>query len=161
VRDGYVSNAAAARVYGVVIDQDGRVDPAATQKQRAEITRERASWHSALELGTANGQGAAKPSSGEPARQVHEYLVVRDQDDRRVIACVRCGTVICGYRDNYKEHLLAHSGPVTLIPRSTDPALFIDEPMVFRRYCCPGCQVLMTTEVVRASEPALQEMCLR
>jgi len=29
---------------------------------------------------------------------------------------------------------------------------------VLRRYCCPHCQVLMTVEIARRSEPALDEM---
>jgi N-methylhydantoinase B len=29
---------------------------------------------------------------------------------------------------------------------------------VLRRYCCPGCQTLMTCEVARRSEPILPEI---
>ena len=66
--------------------------------------------------------------------------------------------MLSGYSGNYKLGLLVDDGSVTIIPPNADPSFMLDEDIVFRRYCCPGCQTLMTTEIVRRSEPVLQEM---
>jgi N-methylhydantoinase B len=33
------------------------------------------------------------------------------------------------------------------------PELYVDEEIVFRQWCCPGCFVALQTEVVPAGEP--------
>ena len=48
--------------------------------------------------------------------------------------------------------------PLTILPHVPDPRAFLDEDMVFRRYACPGCHTLLTTEIARASEPVLGEV---
>ncbi len=50
--------------------------------------------------------------------------------------------------------------PVTGIPSAQDPAVFLDETFVFRRFCCPGCFVKIATEVARIDEPIFSEMRL-
>jgi N-methylhydantoinase B len=49
---------------------------------------------------------------------------------------------------------------MTILPHVIDPHHFLDEDMVLRRYCCPGCQTLMSVEVVRSSEPPICEFQL-
>ena len=89
-------------------------------------------------------------------------IVSRDDGDDRVLACERCDFVICGYRANAKEHLLVTVDDlVDALPLANDPAQYLDgEDIVFRAYTCPGCQVLVSTEIVRRGEPALTEMQL-
>jgi N-methylhydantoinase B len=38
-----------------------------------------------------------------------------------------------------------------------DPSHFLDEKMVFRRFCCPGCQIQMATELLKSDEPLVSE----
>ncbi|MDN5854708.1 MAG: acetone carboxylase subunit gamma, partial [Actinomycetia bacterium] len=103
-------------------------------------------------------QSVVSPATGQPATSVHEYVVSRDHGDRRVLACASCDHVLGGYRDNYKFGLRVDQSPLDTLPRVEDPRALLDEDMVFRRYCCPQCQTLMTIEVARASEPVLAEM---
>jgi N-methylhydantoinase B len=89
---------------------------------------------------------------------VHEYVTARDDGDRRVLSCARCDTVLSDYRANYKDGLVVSETGVEILPRVEDPRFFLDEDMVLRRYCCPSCQVLMTVEIARRCEPALNEI---
>lgn len=162
VRDinaGYVSAAIASSVYGVVLTAAGDLDEAATQQRRNEIIAERGHWRPAVSK-EESADIMVKVASGEPERAVHEYIVASDNGEERELACARCGHHLGGYCDNYKRHLLMHEGPVTLIPTTGDPAYYLDDRMLFRRYCCPGCKVLIATEVVREGEPVLASMLL-
>ncbi|BBZ15637.1 hydantoinase B/oxoprolinase family protein [Mycobacterium branderi] len=158
VAGGYVSADAALRVYGVAIADSGDVDFAATSRRRNEIRAERGRWRPAAEFFGEPVPALTSPATGAPPRPVHEYLIERDEARHRVLACARCGVVLTDYRANYKLALLVEQADVSLIPTVGDPRVFLDEDMVFRRYCCPACQVLMSTEVVRAAEPALAEV---
>ncbi|WP_198351280.1 hydantoinase B/oxoprolinase family protein [Flavisphingomonas formosensis] len=158
---GYVSVDVARDVYGTVLRADGAPDVAATRSLRSAIRAERSRWRPA----GATSDCERRPNgftraTGAPPASVHEYIVARDEGDQRVLACAHCSHVLSDYAGNYKEGLLEHSGPVTQIPGVKDPVVFLDEEMRFRRYCCPGCQTLMTMDVVRADEPVLCDMRL-
>jgi len=157
---GYVSAETARQVYGVVFNQSGEADEAATGELRKQVRTERAGWPLARQLLQDGPEPLAPstPATGEPPQSVHEYVVARDEGDFRVLACSCCNHVLGDYKAEYKLGLLAHEGSATLIPTTSDPGEFLDEPIVFRRFCCPGCQVLMATEIVRAGEPFVPEM---
>jgi N-methylhydantoinase B len=154
---GYVSPPVARDVHGVVLDSGGAVDVTATEALRAEVLAERATWRPAA----PERDAPRTPATGEPDRPVLDAVVARDHDGHRVLACARCGEVLSDFTGNYKAGLLAHDGAMTLVPRIPDPKFFLDDTMVFRRFCCPGCHVLMTTEVVRDDEPLVSEFAFR
>jgi N-methylhydantoinase B len=157
---GYVSAEAARDVYGVVFDERDELNEDATQELRERILAERAGWQSARQILSDTSEPAAPgtPATGEPPGSVHEYVVSRDEGDFRVLACSRCDHVLGDYQSEYKLGLLVDEGSATLIPTTSEPAEFLDEPIVFRRFCCPGCQALMEVEIVRAGEPFIPEM---
>ena len=157
---GYASPAVAASMYGVVLEDNGSPDEAATRAARARLLQERAGWGRASDAGENEGPGLRTRSTGAPPSAIHEYIVDRDQDSLRVLACACCGHVLGDHAANYRLGLLLHEGPVTLIPGVADPRVLLDEDMVLRRYCCPGCQVMMATEVVRSSEPVFTDTLL-
>lgn len=68
--------------------------------------------------------------------------------------------MLADYGGDYRLGLLAECGPVMLTPDATDPAFFLDDEIVFWRFCCPGCQMLMSTQVRRAGDPFVTEMRL-
>jgi len=49
---------------------------------------------------------------------------------------------------------------MTLVPLVQDPAVFVDEPMVFRRMACPSCQLLIAVDIARATDPLFPELRL-
>ena len=163
VANGYVSTEVANSIYGVVLTASRELDQAATEWRRKAIVDERSQWRPASALpGSAEALAAARTvaATGEPPRAVHEYVVAQDTGAEREYACTRCGQSLGGYGGNYKHHLLVHEGPTTLIPTNQDAKVFIDDEMLFRRYCCPSCKTLMAMEVVRAGDPVRAEMML-
>ena len=159
VVDGWVSIKAARDVYGVVTDPSGVIDQEATAAARGDILADRSRW--------AKVQKSVDPhddvrigASGRESRLVHEYIEAVERDGEYVLACTRCGEVLAPYCGDFKSNLLVKESPVTEIPLVADPSRFLDCDVVFRRFCCPGCQVLMTTEVVMADEPPVPEMRL-
>jgi N-methylhydantoinase B len=154
---GYVSRAAAERVYGVRIGEGDEVDETATAELRGRLIRARLRWEAATPSSEATHKIAA---SGEAPRMVHESVVARDDGEVRVLACVQCETALAGYDGNYKAGALCNLGAVTDIPAAADPRRFLDEDIVFRSYCCPGCGTLLSTEIARRSEPVLSEFAL-
>jgi N-methylhydantoinase B len=159
VAAGYVSAASGFTVYGVALRDDGRVDGEATRARREEIRSERRTWTPVAERFGRPGDESFTAATGEPPRFVHEYVTARDDAGRRrVLACARCDMVLSDYRASYKDGLLVSETGVEILPRVEDPSFFLDEDMVLRRYCCPCCQVLMTVEIARRCEPALNEI---
>jgi N-methylhydantoinase B len=152
VRDGWVSMTVAASIYGVVLDVHKGVDAEATELRRSEIRRGRAEWPPVGRV--AEGKS---PATGEPPRPVHAAIVAEDKEGFRELTCARCGVPLGGYRSNYKDSLLVSVSAVTDIPMVDDPTQFLDDELVLRRYCCPGCNVLLCTEVVKSEEPLVAD----
>ncbi|MDN5856392.1 MAG: hydantoinase B/oxoprolinase family protein, partial [Actinomycetia bacterium] len=98
VERGYVSEQAATQLYGVVLDRDGTVDESATTVRRTSVREERAGWSPVREVFGSESQSVVSPATGQPATSVHEYVVSRDQGDRRVLACASCDHVLTDYR---------------------------------------------------------------
>jgi N-methylhydantoinase B len=161
VAEGHVSGAAAEEVFGVRLAADGALDEPATEERRATLRVQRAGWTTAVERFGPAPSAERVPATGAPERAVHEALVARDADGQRVIACRRCDAVLCGYADDFKRHALVHEGPVTEVPGfTTDPRERLDDEVVLRRLCCPGCQTLLTIEVARVGDAPWADMRL-
>jgi len=154
VSAGLVSRRQAELVHGVGLGEDGALDPTKTARLRAELQGQRRSWRP---CGSPRG-GQIDPHEGRP---VHEALLASGPADEEVLACRRCGTVLCAYGEDFKAVALMDEGPTTQIPGSSaDPTEFLDDEVVLRRYCCPNCQVLLTTEVARAADTPVPDMLL-
>ncbi len=161
VAAGYTSAESAREVYGVELDSDGAVEAAATADLRRLTLAERSGWAPVRDREDAPAAPATpSAASGEPPRVVHEYVVARDEGERRVLACSSCDAELADYREDYKAGLLLDEGPMTAVPLVEDPRIFVDAEMVFRRFACPGCQRLVAVEVSRASDPVFPEMIL-
>ena len=158
VRFGAISKNAAESVYGVRLSADATFLEGETRELRAKLMSERAGWRPVPRAGSDNGPAA--PATDAPDRFVHEYVVATQRAGKRVLACVKCGHEYCGYGGSYKSGALMDEVSVTHIPGAQDPSFYIDQPIVFRRYCCPGCRVLIATEIARADEAPFPEMRL-
>ncbi|MFO1466732.1 MAG: hydantoinase B/oxoprolinase family protein [Steroidobacteraceae bacterium] len=151
-RNHLVSREGAARFYGVVVSADGqRIDSAETASLRSSIRTRR--------LG-AQPRTSAPSRADEVVSRINDYLrVVAGERDRK-IAC-RCGHVICGHDQNYKqhavmsEHPLEHAGMhIQLSPRTPQ------DRFVWREFYCPSCALLLTNELALAGDPVLEEVML-
>lgn len=160
VAAGAVSVGGALNAYGVVVDAAGTLDAVATERRRAELRAERAAWP---RVDDGAPLALTTPATGEPARQIHPSVVARDEAGNRVLACSVCGEVLADYGEDYKAHALRGIAAVSAVPGGpgVEPSHFLDEEIQFRRYCCPGCQTLLSSHIVRGDEQVTPEMTLK
>jgi N-methylhydantoinase B len=149
-----VSPAAARDVYGVVMDDRGEVDEAATRALRDELRGRRAE-----EAGLAAHAVRALDRPGQhldQARRLDDNLAVMDTADGGMVVCGHCGTSIgpvaggafvssLGRRDAAPELAGPHIW--------RDPSVYVDAEVVFRQLFCPGCLTAVWSRVVPVDHP--------
>jgi acetone carboxylase gamma subunit len=87
--------------------------------------------------------------------QVSDALEV----DGGVVRCLRCQTDLASARENYKLKLPCEETPIEAAnPHIRDPARYVDDRIVLRRFYCSGCGVLIDTEVSRAQDPPVWDI---
>ena len=153
VERGYVSPAAAERVYGVVFDADGGIDEAASasvREERRAARRRLPMGHEVLPLGDGSGGEPIyrDPVAGEP--QVLGESLAIDASGR--YRCRHCEHDFAANSTNWKWWAATAEDPVSA---DSIGAPILERPqhdLVFRRYCCPGCGVQVDTEVAPAGE---------
>jgi N-methylhydantoinase B len=151
LRERKITADAARSVYGVVLGPDGSVDAAATAAERAR-----------MRAGRRERSRVPVPPPGRKAdlgaaRRIDDNLVeVVEATDGAgtVVACRHCREVL-GTADPGSGPGLAlavHEGP----PTEAGPQIlavaadYVDAPVVFRQYCCPGCWTAVSSAVVPA-----------
>ena len=151
---GYVSREAAAKMYGVVIDNDTRVDTAKTDACRLQMRTDR--------IGTPPPR-AIEESDGP---RVSEYLILkpvaetkRENKDDIEMHCRMCDTAICSITENYKDAVVQRRLPLSAGgSMMNDPALYIDANIELRQFVCPGCGTLLETEIACESDANLRDI---
>jgi N-methylhydantoinase B len=68
------------------------------------------------------------------------------------VACAHCGQRLGDPRASATLALARYDGPSTVAgPQVTsDPAAYVDDPVVFRQYCCPTCWTAVYSSIVPA-----------
>ncbi|MEZ0215407.1 MAG: hydantoinase B/oxoprolinase family protein [Xanthobacteraceae bacterium] len=149
VVEGFVSTSEAERLYGVVIDGSA-LDAAATERRRAAMRTER--------LGGIAPTRSLVGGAGLPAGgvRINDYTMVAG---RRILC--GCGHDHCAADENYKLALTMRTMPIEqMSPMMADPRDFIDEPVEFRAFICPGCGTQVETEVALAREAPIWDVQL-
>jgi N-methylhydantoinase B len=147
VAEHKVSALAARSVYGVVLKSDGGFDPASTAELRRQLFMQRVA------------KGGREPLPRKPPNpewtRIDDNLMI---DGEGRWCCAHCGSQLAARGDNYLDGALKHEGsPSEAGPQIRgDAREFVDAPIVFRQYCCPGCYVALLTEIVPAAEPQLR-----
>jgi N-methylhydantoinase B len=91
--------------------------------------------------------------------EVSEALELVGSGGDRTYRCLRCEQTLGGVDSNYKLSAKIEESPLTEANRYIgDPSRYVDVEMVFRRYYCPGCGVLLDTEVARLEDPPLWDI---
>jgi len=154
VRQGYVSPGMAHAVYGVVIDETGAVEDAATEEHRRGLRAAR------LERASVRGEAQAGDGSGA--------AVDGRIGDRILIAAGRARCAACGHDfgpsdANLKDRLAVEVSPVTEAgPLFVDPRVYVDDERIrLYRYYCPGCAAQLSVTVARTDEETLSEFEIR
>lgn len=138
-----VTQQAAGDVYGVVL-RDGRVDATATAHRRAGLVEERRMRSTSAGLGT----GPADAALLSTARRIDDNLVLSGS----TVACGRCGQQLADVTIDTALDLARFEGPSTLAGPQilSDPGRYVDDEVVFRQLCCPGCLTAVYSGVVPA-----------
>lgn len=77
------------------------------------------------------------------------------------IGCRKCGARIATTAKNYKLSCAVVEQPITEAnPYILDPKTYVDDEIVLRSYACPSCGLLLTTEMVRPTDPPLWDIQL-
>jgi N-methylhydantoinase B len=146
VRERRVTWDAAATAYGVVVREDAVVDEPATLARRADYHAARRDRSRPIREIPA---GRVDASVG---RRLDDNLVEATWDGRPVVACRHCGQVLGDPRAGDTLALAryqgaaAEAGPQIL----GHPEDYVDAPVSFRQYCCPGCWTAIYSAVVPA-----------
>jgi N-methylhydantoinase B len=144
VAEGKVTPGAAADIYGVVLSKDLRADVEASRLRRGELRAER----------NGSGNEARSPAVGAslPDGEALDDNLLMDAVGNTF--CKHCGTVVGPPERKFLSMAHRREGPPILAGPQIhgDPAHYVDERIVFRQYCCPGCSVSLLTEVVPASD---------
>ena len=145
VREQKVTAGAARSVYGVIIE-DGEVDAAATAAERGQ--------HRALRRDRSQSPGPSRGKAGlGSATRLDDNLVQVTEAGGTVVACRHCAEILGGSGPDDILTLAVHEGP----PAEAGPQIiasaadYVDAPVVFRQYCCPGCWTALYSAVVPAS----------
>jgi N-methylhydantoinase B len=154
LRSGTISERAVSEEYGVVL-ADGAPDLDATAARRRELRAER------LRRAGAGGEVPLELGVEVPAGAIAVGEDVYLDRGAGTYHCSHCATETGALAEHAKSKLVAHEGEVAEISSLfEDPAIYVDDPVVWREYYCPGCGVRLSTEVARPGDPALAEIRL-
>lgn len=152
--DGFaITPAAAERIYGCVLDGEGRVDPEKTAERRA-----------ALRAAVAAEHKGPKPQklTGKVLVEATDTLAVRANGAGAHWACGRCDGDLGPVEANYKDGCLRRDRPVSdSNPLVGDPKRFIDDEVAFRQFHCPSCGGLIENEIAVASDAVLADIAVK
>lgn len=91
--------------------------------------------------------------------QVSDALELVGEGEERGYRCLRCRESLGPASENYKLTALIEVSELSAANRYVgDPARYVDEKMSFRSFYCPGCGVLLDTEVARAQDAPLRDI---
>lgn len=140
VRAGMISTAAAEQIYGVCMSEDGMLDVAATERRRTAI---RADRHAAA-VGDRLTEEKADLQKAIPIDDNLASVLLRNETR---VACRHCGEILSdGENRLHVSMIAADSTAAGPIVRSR-PEKFIDTPVEFQQYICPGCATALHTAI--------------
>lgn len=96
------------------------------------------------------------------ATRLDDNTLLQQLEGREFVVCAHCNYRIAEAGQNYFERLACYEGP----PSDAGPQIwkdastYIDKPVLFRQYCCPGCYTAFRTEVVPVDHPLLFDRVL-
>jgi len=90
---------------------------------------------------------------------LNEFLhIVESEEGKTVICCTHCGHILCPTSGNHRLYTLLEEGPVQEAGPHVNPYHLHGDKFVFRRFYCPNCVALLSTEVALKDEPILWDI---
>lgn len=149
VANGHVSATAASNIYGVAIEHD-QVDTVTTERLRESLRAERRSLMTSGQV-----TNHRKVSLDNAERLDDNFVRVTMDGQPPAVACRHCAA-IAAEGDAAQLHLAvirrdtSAAGPRVV----SDAATYVDEPVEFRQYLCPGCATVVYSSVLPISAAA-------
>lgn len=155
VARGFVSVERARQAYGVSVAAGGTLDADATQQLRRALRADRRELplgHQVLPVGDGRGgtPEPADPSLPAAPQVLGEQLAI---DADGWYHCRRCQERLGSNATNWKWWARVAQGYVEPATIQNTIAVRPEGDLVFRRYCCPGCDTQLDTEVALDGEP--------
>ena len=143
-----ISVAVAREIYGVVIDDTGSWDAAATSRARAAIRADRLAAARPVSSSTR-----ARIEAAETLHRVADTVDAVSHDGMRSLRCTECHEHLAAYDEDYKTG--CHVREVSLADLSGLNARGDDDRMVARQYVCPGCGTAVAFDIQQKSTPLM------
>ena len=86
--------------------------------------------------------------------RMSQALNIIDSEGKRTIACSKCDHLIGPTDENWKPHAVLYEQPIS----SLGETYTTNEQVLLRSFVCPGCGVLLETEVALAGDPFLEDL---
>lgn len=151
---GAISPAGVDHFYGVRFDDQRKVD-----HERTAGYRERKLLERLRECGAEREQLAPAVAVAADAETIGDVYLVDRADG--VLRCHKCATDLGPLAANAKERMAMRERPLpSLKPGAPDPGRFVDDEVLWRDFCCPGCGVRLATETAYPGEAPFQELSL-
>jgi N-methylhydantoinase B len=147
---GKVSAESARSTYGVRVDDAGAVDDVGTEALRRSLRDDRRS-RSVLDESVA-GYPVLDVTDG---RRIDDNLVQLLREGSNLVACAHCGKQLADAAHDDRLRLAAYDGtPSEAGPQVTsDHTHYVDDEVVFRQFCCPGCWTALYSTIVPVDHP--------
>jgi N-methylhydantoinase B len=147
----------ADRLYGVVLDDVGRVESAATEALRARRRDERLA---AAQAPRDVSETRLAPDDVEGS--IGGAVAYGRLDGAVHWGCPECGQTLGTIDENYKERAARlEQAPHAVDPvQYLDPGEFCDDPFVIRQYLCPSCGLTLATELCRPDDAPVLDVRL-
>ena len=160
---GWVSRETAGRIYGVVIEPEGKKIDAAATGQRREQIRENRLQEGKPPSGKTSSRADSSQETWRTALKFHATLEIATDGNGPVIRCQRCGHLFCGAEENYKLYALHR---VLDLNKYMPYPLPSGEPYYgeYHEYYCPGCATQLQIDLYCPSlggEPILWDTCIK
>lgn len=142
-QEALISRSTAESLYGVLLDEAGKVDRQATEKQRETIRAKRRSRGKPVAGKTSSVAGSHV--DGAVVLRFHEYLEVVSSNGQMVIRCRKCRHLFCSAGENYKLYALEIRQDLEELAGQRVPS---GEPYLgyYLEYACPGCATLLQVD---------------
>lgn len=142
------------RLYGIVLDDGGHIDIAATDARRNHLRKRRLGEGRHL-----NQEWTAPTHLGAERHRIGELLCVRESDRGEVIACRDCATTVCAADEDPRHGAVLIERPITNYSTFNQFAAAMEGTV--REYACPGCGTLFSADVaLNRDDPIGDEMRL-
>ena len=149
LREGRLPREQAERYYGVVLNGAGGVDVEATAARRRAMRAERLARSRAPREPV---EGSVEPGSNETG--LLAAVALAETAAGRMQACRHCGKLLAAADGAYRRGCRELEDDMAALSEfHLDPAEQAGQPLVLRRYLCPGCALALDAELCRPEDP--------